>query len=53
MGLRLPDPVAYPNAVLALVGLPPDRLFTQVILPIGISFHTFQSMSYTIDAYSG
>ena len=24
-----------------------------MILPIGISFHTFQSMSYTIDAYKG
>ena len=30
-----------------------DWLFTKVILPIGISFHTFQSMSYTIDAYRG
>ena len=49
----LPDPIAYPNALLALVGVPEDRLFTKVILPIGISFHTFQSMSYTIDAYNG
>src|SRR5205823_14845322 len=44
---------AYPNAMLALIGVPQDRFFTQVILPIGISFHTFQSMSYTIDAYRG
>ena len=51
--LELPDPVAYPNAVMAWLGVPEDRLFTQVILPIGISFHTFQSMSYTIDAYRG
>jgi D-alanyl-lipoteichoic acid acyltransferase DltB (MBOAT superfamily) len=49
----LPDPVAYPNALLSLVGVPEDRLFNKVILPIGISFHTFQSMSYTIDAYTG
>src|SRR5205823_3425817 len=28
-------------------------LFAAVVLPIGISFHTFQSMSYTIDAYHG
>jgi len=49
---RLPDPIAYPNALLALLGVPEDRFFTQVILPIGISFHTFQSMSYTIDAYN-
>ncbi len=49
----LPDPVAYPNAMLNLFGTPDDWLFTKVILPIGISFHTFQSMSYTIDAYRG
>src|SRR5262245_61896265 len=53
LALRLPDPVAYPNAFLSLVGVSEDRFFTQVILPIGISFHTFQSMSYTIDAYRG
>ena len=46
----LPNPVYYPNA---LLGRPnqADWLFKEVILPIGISFHTFQSMSYTIDAY--
>jgi D-alanyl-lipoteichoic acid acyltransferase DltB (MBOAT superfamily) len=53
LGNLLPDPVTYPNAMLALLGVPEDRFFTQVILPIGISFHTFQSMSYTIDAYNG
>jgi D-alanyl-lipoteichoic acid acyltransferase DltB (MBOAT superfamily) len=51
--VRLSDPVTYPNAVLSFFGVPPDYLFTRVILPIGISFHTFQSMSYTIDAYRG
>src|SRR5438105_169437 len=50
---QLPDPAAYPNAMLALLGVPEDQFFTKVILPIGISFHTFQSMSYTIDAYRG
>ena len=49
---QLPDPVAYPNWFLARVGAG-DRFFASVILPIGISFHTFQSMSYTIDAYKG
>ena len=49
----LPDPAAYPNAMLEFFGAPQDWLFTKVILPIGISFHTFQSMSYTIDAYFG
>ena len=52
-GWHLPDPAAYPNALLSMFGVPEDRFFTQVILPIGISFHTFQSMSYTIDAYRG
>jgi D-alanyl-lipoteichoic acid acyltransferase DltB (MBOAT superfamily) len=51
--VRLPDPVAYPNAVLSAAGAPSDWLFTQVVLPVGISFHTFQSMSYTIDAFRG
>jgi alginate O-acetyltransferase complex protein AlgI len=50
---RLWDPVAYPNAMLALLGYQEDQFFKKVILPIGISFHTFQSMSYTIDAYRG
>src|SRR4051794_18742968 len=50
---QLPDPAAYPNAMLGLMGAPDDWLFTKVLLPIGISFHTFQSMSYTIDAYFG
>jgi D-alanyl-lipoteichoic acid acyltransferase DltB (MBOAT superfamily) len=52
VGLRLPPPVAYANSFLATFGAPND-LFAKVILPIGISFHTFQSMSYTIDAYFG
>jgi D-alanyl-lipoteichoic acid acyltransferase DltB (MBOAT superfamily) len=51
--LRLPDPVSYPNTMLGLFGAPPEAFFTKVVLPIGISFHTFQSMSYTIDAYRG
>jgi alginate O-acetyltransferase complex protein AlgI len=50
---RLPDPITYPNAFLSFCGVPQKNLFTQVVLPIGISFHTFQSMSYTIDAYRG
>jgi len=29
----------------------PDFVFLHVILPVGISFYTFQSMSYTIDIY--
>lgn len=29
------------------------HLFADVILPLGISFYTFQTMSYTIDVYRG
>jgi D-alanyl-lipoteichoic acid acyltransferase DltB (MBOAT superfamily) len=50
---QLPDPAAYPNQFLGLFGVPDSWYFQHVILPIGISFHTFQSMSYTIDAYRG
>src|SRR5256886_4497167 len=39
--------------MLGMLGVPDDWLFQKVLLPIGISFHTFQSMSYTIDAYRG
>ena len=48
----LPDPVSYPNRMIGLFGAY-DPFFEKVVLPIGISFHTFQSMSYTIDAYKG
>jgi alginate O-acetyltransferase complex protein AlgI len=36
-----------------LFGFEGDPLFLNIILPIGISFYTFQSMSYTIDLYRG
>ncbi|MBV8880579.1 MAG: MBOAT family protein, partial [Planctomycetaceae bacterium] len=52
LGFVLPDPQAYPNWVISHLGGPVDY-FSAVVLPIGISFHTFQSMSYTIDAYYG
>jgi alginate O-acetyltransferase complex protein AlgI len=30
-----------------------NQLFEDLILPIGLSFHTFQAMSYTIEVYRG
>ena len=36
----------------AAIGRPFD-IYLDVILPLGISFYTFQSMSYTIDVYRG
>jgi alginate O-acetyltransferase complex protein AlgI len=39
--------------VLALVGLNVSAPVLRVILPVGISFYTFQALSYTIDVYRG
>ena len=38
-------------AVFALAGWPVSRPVLSIVLPVGISFYTFQSMSYTIDVY--
>ena len=40
-------------ALAQLFGLHPSVPALNVILPVGISFYTFQSMSYTIDIYRG
>ena len=32
---------------------PANAFFLNIVLPLGISFHTFQSMSYVIDVYRG
>jgi len=36
-----------------LWGLAPHAWALDIVLPLGISFHTFQSMSYVIDVYRG
>lgn len=43
------------NAVVSAVGLGGAALYNlpQIALPIGISFYTFQTLSYTIDVYRG
>ncbi|NDC62592.1 MAG: MBOAT family protein [Planctomycetia bacterium] len=42
------------RALLAAVGLPHwDTAALGILLPAGISFYTFQAMSYTIDIYRG
>ena len=38
---------------LAWFGLQASTSTLQIILPVGISFYTFQTMSYTIDVYRG
>lgn len=37
--------------LVASIGCQADFITLQVILPVGISFYTFQTMSYTIDVY--
>jgi alginate O-acetyltransferase complex protein AlgI len=37
----------------ALIGRPPRSFWLDIVLPLGISFHTFQSMSYVVDVYRG
>ena len=36
-----------------LLGRPPHSFLLDIVLPLGISFHTFQSMSYVVDVYRG
>ena len=39
--------------LLATVGIPASSPALNIILPLGISFYTFQTLSYTIDIYRG
>jgi alginate O-acetyltransferase complex protein AlgI len=41
------------TAALRALGWPAPTLAVSVILPLGISFHTFQGISYTLDVYRG
>jgi alginate O-acetyltransferase complex protein AlgI len=41
------------RSLLALLGIPGTLPHYDVVLPVGISFFTFKSMSYTIDVYRG
>ncbi len=41
------------NSLLAFAGVGHPVPLVRLILPVGISFYTFQSMSYTIDIYRG
>lgn len=41
------------SSVLIAAGLPGFEPVLKVVLPVGISFYTFQTMSYTIDVYRG
>ncbi|HEX4925996.1 MAG TPA: MBOAT family O-acyltransferase [Bdellovibrionales bacterium] len=39
------------SAVADITGGEPAKFLTGIVLPVGISFYTFQSLSYTIDVY--
>ena len=41
------------NELLSTIGIPYEVAPPDVLLPVGISFYVFQSMSYTIDFYRG
>lgn len=41
------------SAALEALGLPGSLPVLQILLPVGISFYTFQTLSYTIDVYRG
>jgi alginate O-acetyltransferase complex protein AlgI len=45
--------VASTRALLASLGYHPPELALEIALPVGISFFTFESMSYVIDVYRG
>jgi D-alanyl-lipoteichoic acid acyltransferase DltB (MBOAT superfamily) len=39
------------KSIAAIIGWQPDFVTVNVILPVGISFYTFQTLTYTIDIY--
>jgi D-alanyl-lipoteichoic acid acyltransferase DltB (MBOAT superfamily) len=45
--------VASAASLLQAAGLEPNLPALQIILPVGISFYTFQTLGYTIDVYRG
>ena len=43
----------FASSLAALLHLPESSLVLRIILPLGVSFYTFASLSYTIDVYWG
>ena len=41
------------SSLASLFGIELDLVTLNIILPVGISFYTFQALSYTIDVYRG
>ena len=42
---------SFQEMYLTVFGVEPSIIMLSIVLPVGISFYTFQSMSYTIDVY--
>ncbi|MGL4722307.1 MAG: MBOAT family O-acyltransferase [Desulfovibrionaceae bacterium] len=45
--------IAEARVALSLMGFSLSEVTLQIILPVGISFYTFQALSYSIDVYKG
>src|SRR4030095_10231996 len=43
----------FAGSLAALLRVPQSSVVLQVILPVGVSFYTFASLSYTMDVYWG
>ena len=43
----------FSGSIAALTGRPPDVWALHLLVPVGISFHTFQSISYVVDVARG
>ena len=41
------------RSIFGVLGVPVELPYFYIVLPVGISFYTFQTMSYTIDVYRG
>ena len=42
---------SFSQLYVSVFGVEPSMITLSIVLPVGISFYTFQSMSYTIDVY--
>ena len=45
--------ISTTNSIMSLFGAGQDFVTVNIVLPVGISFYTFQTMSYVIDVYRG
>src|SRR5947208_8019716 len=43
----------FAGSLASLLRIPPSSVVLQIVLPIGVSFYTFASLSYTFDVYWG